>query len=124
MRSALSSCRLYSWIRLTWQSKIVSGSAVWPDVSLSQSANRVLASRFAAWKALRKASEAANGLSAFNCSRSVVQPSPIASVIAWARAGFANSNQRLGVTPLVLLLKRSGNISAKCLTVNVRSSLE
>ena len=39
MRSALSSCRLYSWMRLTWQSKIVSGSTVWPDVALSQSAN-------------------------------------------------------------------------------------
>ena len=39
MRSALSSCRLYSWMRLIWQSKMVSGSTVWPDVDLSQSAN-------------------------------------------------------------------------------------
>src|SRR4029077_18522863 len=30
--------------------------------------------------------------------------------------GFAKSNQRLGVTPLVLLLNRSGNISARSLT--------
>ena len=34
MRSALSSCRLYSWMRLTWQSKIVSGSTVCPAVDL------------------------------------------------------------------------------------------
>ena len=27
-------------MRLTWQSKMVSGSTVWPDVALSQSANR------------------------------------------------------------------------------------
>ena len=48
----------------------------------------------------------------------------MASVIAPARAGFASSNQRRGVTPLVLLLKRSGNISARSLTVVVRNSLE
>ena len=30
MCSTLSSCRLYSWMRLTWQSKIVSGSTIWP----------------------------------------------------------------------------------------------
>ena len=47
MRSALSSCRLYSWMRLTWQSKIVSGSTVWPDVVLSHWANWDFASRFA-----------------------------------------------------------------------------
>ena len=39
MRSALSSCRLYSWMRLIWQSKMVSGSTIWPEVVLSQSAN-------------------------------------------------------------------------------------
>ena len=38
MRNAFSSCRLYSWIRLTWESKIVSGSTDMPDVDLSQSA--------------------------------------------------------------------------------------
>ena len=42
----------------------------------------------------------------------------------WASAGLASSSQRRGVTPLVLLLKRSGNISARSLTVVVRSSSE
>ena len=48
----------------------------------------------------------------------------MASVIVRASAGFAISNQRRGVTPLVLLLKRSGKISAKSLTVTVRNNLE
>ena len=39
-----------------------------------------------------------------------------------ASAGLASSSQRRGVTPLVLLLKRSGNISARSRTVVVRSS--
>ena len=47
MRSALSSCRLYSWMRLIWQSKMVSGSTTAPDIDLSQLANCVLASRLA-----------------------------------------------------------------------------
>ena len=45
-------------------------------------------------------------------------------VMARASAGLASSSQRRGVTPLVLLLKRSGNISARSLTVVVRSSFE
>jgi hypothetical protein len=48
----------------------------------------------------------------------------MAAVIVPASAGFASRNQRRGVTPLVLLLKRSGNISARSLTVVVRSSSE
>ena len=48
----------------------------------------------------------------------------MASVIVPASAGLASSSQRRGVTPLVLLLKRSGNISARSLTVCVRSSSE
>ena len=39
----------------------------------------------------------------------------MASVMVPASAGFASSSQRRGVTPLVLLLKRSGNISARSL---------
>ena len=81
MRSALSSCRLYSWMRLTWQSKIVSGSTVWPDVDLSQSANCDLASRLALRNASRNASSSASGLSLLNWPRSVIQPSPMASVM-------------------------------------------
>ena len=41
----------------------------------------------------------------------------MASVTVRASAGFASSSQRRGVTPLVLLLKRSGKISARSLTV-------
>ena len=73
---------------------------------------------------MRKPLSSANGLSLLNWARSVIQPSPMAAVIVLARAGFASSNQRRGVTPLVLLLKRSGNISARSLTVTVRSSFE
>ena len=36
-----------------------------------------------------------------------------ASVMMRASAGFASSSQRRGVTPLVTLSKRSGNIRAK-----------
>ena len=45
-------------------------------------------------------------------------------MISRASGGFASSNQRRGVTPLVLLLKRSGNNSARSLTVVVRSNPE
>ena len=48
----------------------------------------------------------------------------MAWVIARESAGFDISIQRRGVTPLVLLLKRSGNNSARSLTVTVRSSLD
>ena len=91
-------------------------------MALSQSANCALASRLALRKSSRKPLSSANGLSLLSWARSVIQPSPMASVIVLARAGLASSNQRRGVTPLVLLLKRSGNISARSLTVVVRSS--
>ena len=71
-----------------------------------------------------KALSSASGSSLRSWPRSVIQPSPMASVIVRASAGFASSSQRRGVTPLVLLLKRSGNISARSLTVVVRSSSE
>ena len=48
----------------------------------------------------------------------------MASVISSPGPGLASSSQRRGVTPLVLLLNRSGNISAKSATVLVRSSSE
>ena len=41
-----------------------------------------------------------------------------------SQPGFDWSSQRRGVTPLVLLLKRSGNISASSFTVVVRNSFE
>ena len=79
MRSALSSCRLYSWMRLTWQSKIVSGSTVSPDFDLSQLAKWDLVSRVAARKLSRKLLSSASGFSLLSWLRSVIQPSPIAS---------------------------------------------
>ena len=125
MRSALSSCRLYSWMRLTWQSKMrVRIDRLARMSPCSQSANCALASRLALRNASRKPLSSASGLSLRSWPRSVIQPSPMASVIAPASAGLASSSQRRGVTPLVLLLKRSGNISARSLTVVVRSSSE
>ena len=91
---------------------------------MSQSANCALACRLALRTSSRKAGSSANGCSPLSFARSVIQPSPIAPVITADSAGFATSSQRRGVTPLVLLLKRSGNISARSLTVIVRSSSE
>ena len=54
----------------------------------------------------------------------MIQPSPIAAEIAVESQGLASLSQRLGVTPLVLLLKRSGNTSARSLTVVLRKSSE
>ena len=45
-------------------------------------------------------------------------------VMSRDRNGLACCSQRLGVTPLVLLLKRAGNISAKSLSTRLRSSSE
>src|SRR4051794_9097231 len=111
-------------MRLIWQSKIVSGSIVCPDVHLSQSANWDFACRLASWKELRKLLSLESGFSLLSWLRSVIQPSPMASVIARESGGFASSNQRRGVTPLVLLLNRSGKRAAKSLTVVLRSNSE
>src|SRR3954452_21432713 len=111
-------------MRLIWLSKIVSGSTVWPDVALSQSEKRTFASRFAARNACRKTESRANGLRSRSWFKSVIQLSQIAAVITRARLGFDWSSQRRGVTPLVLLLKRSGNVSASSFTVVVRNNFE
>src|ERR1700722_16766821 len=111
-------------MRLMWQSKIVSGSTTFPDVDLSQLANCALASRFDLRKRSRALESSANDLSCLSRLRSVIQRSPITCVISLASAGLASRSQRRGVTPLVLLLNRSGNISARSLTVVVRSNLE
>src|SRR5215467_9857740 len=102
---------------------MVSGSTVWPDAVISQWTNSNLALRLALRKLSKKDLSSANRLRRLSRLRSLIQESPIALVIAVARPGFARSNQRRGVTPLVLLLKRSGNISARCLTVVVLSRL-
>ena len=48
------------------------------------------------------------GSSARSSSRSVIHLSPIVLVISRASSGLACTSQRRGVTPFVLLLKRSG----------------
>src|SRR4029434_2387791 len=104
-------------MRFTWLSKMVSGSTVCPDVDRSQFENDDLAERFAARNASRNARSSEYGLRSASSANTVIQPSPIASVMVVARAGFASSSHRRGVTPLVLLLKRSGNILLKSLPV-------
>src|SRR5215470_11304898 len=111
-------------MRLIWQSKIVFGSTSCPDVAFSQFENRIFASRFDARNAWRKAASSASGFSALSSLRLVIHPVPMASEIVLANLGFACSSQRRGVTPFVLLLKRSGYISARSRTVLVRNSLE
>ena len=54
----------------------------------------------------------------------MIQPSPMALGDKRARSGLASKSQRRGVTPLVLLLNRSGKISARSETTVVRSSRE
>src|SRR5207249_4227485 len=111
-------------MRLTWLSKMVSGSTACPEVVRSHCAKADLAARFAPRNAPRKPRSSARGSSLASSPRSVIQPLPMASVMMRASAGFASSSQRRGVTPLVLLLKRSGNISARSLTVVERRSAE
>src|SRR5215471_7611025 len=111
-------------MRLIWQSKIVSGSTSCADDDFSQFANRTLACRFDARNAARKSPSSASGFNALSSVRLVTHLSPMASEIRLANLGFACSNHRRGVTPLVLLLKRSGYISARSLTVVVRKSSE
>src|SRR3989475_11354491 len=111
-------------MRLTWLSKMVSGTTACREVVGSHGAKVDLAARFASRKALRKPRSSARGSSLASSPRSVIQPLPMASVMMRASAGFASSSQRRGVTPLVLLLKRSGNISARSLTVVERRSAE
>src|SRR6266481_5633998 len=111
-------------MRLTWQSKMVSGSTTCPVVAFSQLANLTFASSFDLRKVSWKFESLANGLSLRNSARLEVQRSPMASVIVFASGGLHSNNQRRGVTPLVLLLKRSGNNSARFLTVILRSRPE
>jgi len=40
-----------------------------------------------------------------NCARSVIQPSPMLSVMVLASHGFASSSHRRGVIPFVLVLR-------------------
>src|SRR5262249_28655072 len=107
-------------MRLIWQSKMLSGSTVSPDVRLSQSAKCDLASRLALRNSSRNPLSPASGFNLLNWLRSVIQPSPMASVMVSASAGFDISSQRRGVTPFVLFLKGSGKILARFFTVIAR----
>jgi len=111
-------------MRLIWLSNSVSGSMTSPEADVSQAANRILASRLAFLNRSRKPESSARGRSLRSRSMSVTQPSPTVSVSSRARNGLAIKSQRRGVTPLVLLLKRSGNISAKSFNTLVRSKQE
>ncbi len=107
-----------------WQSNIVSASTLKPNFILNHSAQSLLFSRFTCTNLSRNPASSASDLSRANCSRSVIHALPMASVIKSASGGFASKSQRRGVTPLVLLLNLSGNISARSLTVMVRNNSE
>ena len=113
---------MYSWMRLIWQSKMLAGSTIWPVAALSQSRKvrlglvRGLAERFAKGFVVGERRELAQ-------SAEIGHPA-VADGLGdrcRASAGFASNSHLRGVTPLVLLLNRSGNISARSLTVVVRS---
>jgi hypothetical protein len=72
----------------------------------------------------RNAWSSASGLSFSSWLRSAIQPSPMASVMTWASGGLASSRKRRCVTPLVLLLNRSGKHAAKSGTTVFFSSSE
>ena len=97
-------------MRLICTSNSVSGSRRCPAVALIQSTNRAFAARLAARNFSRNAGvRRPAGRPCRSWPRSVTQPSPTASVSSFARSGLASSSHRRGVTPLVLLLNRSGN---------------
>src|SRR5271166_1238901 len=70
---------------------------------------------FAARNLSRKAGSSASFSSLRNSSRSLIQRSPIASVISCARGGLAFKSQHRCVIPFVLLLNFDGQYSAKSL---------
>ena len=109
MCSALSSWRLYSWMRLIWQSKMRVGIDGLPGWSLAASRRTRLGLALGLQEVVAESGVVGQRFRACAAAlRSVIQPSPIASVMTLASAGLASSSQRRGVTPLVLLLKRSG----------------
>src|ERR1700733_9627383 len=99
MRRAFSSCLLYSWMRLIWQSKIVFGSTTFPEVDLSQSANCAFAALLDLRNTSRKLLSAAKGFRLLSWLRSVIQRSPMTWEMMLASAGLAWSHQRTRVTP-------------------------
>ena len=59
----------------------------------------------------RKSGSSASGSSALSSDRSLIQPSPMRSVMRLDSRGLASAIQRRGVTPLVLLLNLPGQSS-------------
>src|ERR1017187_8488152 len=82
-------------MRLICVSKMLAGSI---PGSPSHWMNRVFAWRFAWRTAAQNALSSASGFSFSNCARSVIQPSPMASVMTDASDGLASISQRRGVT--------------------------
>ena len=121
---AFSSWRLYSWMRLIWQSKIASGSRTCPVDHLNQSQNCCLASSLGLQEVVAEALVVREGFQLAKLAEILIQPSPIASVMSSESPGLHSSSQRRGVTPFVLLLKRSGKISARSFSVVLRSRSE
>ena len=111
----LSSCRLYSWMRLTWLSKMRVGVDGLPGGRLQPVGElRPWPPRLACRKPSRNAGVVGQRV-ASSASLAKIGDPAVADRVGDERdrSGLARSSQRRGVTPLVLLLKRSGNISAR-----------
>ena len=113
------SCRLYSWMRLTWQSKRARESTETPVRARIVFARAFLLSCLTVPHARRNSAFSARGARRQSCSRSVTHPSPILSVISSARPGLHSFNHRRGVMPLVLLLNLSGQRLKKSRKISV-----
>lgn len=75
--SALRSCRLYSWIRLTWMSKIEPGLILTPYSVSKNAATLILFSCLTVWILRWKAGSLSHFLSWTSWSKWTVQVSPI-----------------------------------------------
>ena len=109
-----SSWRLYSWMRLTWTTNIASAGSSTPvrrRTSVGEVALVRLLDRVQRVEEVLVVGERLQALQA----RQLGQIDPARTRCALesrrVRRGFACSTQRRGVTPLVLLLKRSGHSS-------------
>jgi len=102
--------RLYSCSRLTCESNNESGSTESRHCFRISSGKPDLVLPLDGVEAGLEIAVVHHRLVRFSCSRSVIQPSPMRSVINWARRVGLQQPAAL-VMPLVLLLNRSGNIS-------------
>src|SRR5699024_4623621 len=110
--SAFINCRLYSCSRLIWTSKMVSGSTSAPWWCLIQVAKAVLLARLISISSAMTASSLAYVRIDFSSLRLVTHASePLRRVNKLDNPGLHILSHRRGVTPLVLLLNFSGQIS-------------